>query len=444
MALVQRKIKDLAKIDFVNKAMTANEVCNTYKPSVFINACLYDMATSTNITKVEDENKSHGYLFSDWGIGVRADNTLEWVSYNKAQCDNDIKDFIAGSPTLVEYGIAKLEWGNKVSTQIQGKAYRSAIGFNADTLFLFTSDTKMTLEELAKYMQKIGCRWAINLDGGGSCHLQEGEKVYKKSTRKNASWFMVYDKEGVKKVKVCLDYGHGKSTAGKRSPDGSLLEYEFNRDVGKRLKAILEHHNIEVVETVTNDADVALPERCRIANVSNCDYFVSIHANGWCKKDLLLRDIVDWNDANGWEILIIGKGGKAEQLAKCIQKHSIKDLGLKDRGVKVQNCQVLRDTQMPAVLIEHGFYTNKEECAILKSEGFRQKCAEADAKGILEHLGIEYNEEKPIIQDWKIEQYQKALARGIITDKSWIDRLNDTVCVAEVFAMLNNLYDKTF
>ena len=158
----------------------------------------------------------------------------------------------------------------------------------------------------------------------------------------------------------------------------------------------------------------------------------------------MLRDIVDWNDANGWEILIIGKGGKAEQLAKCIQKHSIKDLGLKDRGVKVQNCQVLRDTQMPAVLIEHGFYTNKEECAILKSEGFRQKCAEADAKGILEHLGIEYNEEKPIIQDWKIEQYQKALARGIITDKSWIDRLNDTVCVAEVFAMLNNLYDKTF
>ena len=57
-------------------------------------------------------------------------------------------------------------------------------------------------------------------------------------------------------MKICLDYGHGKNTAGKRSPDCSLLEYEFNRDVGKRLKAILERHNIEIVETVTDDADV--------------------------------------------------------------------------------------------------------------------------------------------------------------------------------------------
>ncbi len=196
MALVQRKIKNLDKIDFVNKSMTAKEVYNTYKPSVFINACLSDMATSTNITKVIDENKAHGYLFSDWGIGIHADNTLEWVSYNKALRDDNIKDFIAGSPTLVEYGVAKLDWGNKVSTQIQGRAYRSAIGFNEDTLFLFTSENKMTLEELSRYMQRIGCRWAINLDGGGSCHLQVGTKVYKKSIRKNASWFMVYDKEG--------------------------------------------------------------------------------------------------------------------------------------------------------------------------------------------------------------------------------------------------------
>lgn len=255
-------------------------------------------------------------------------------------------------------------------------------------------------------------------------------------------------------MKICLDYGHGKETCGKRSPDSSLLEYEFNRDVGKRLKAILERHNIEIVETVTDDADVSLPERCGIANLTNCDYFVSIHANGWYKKDIFLREIVDWNNARGWEIHIIGKGGKAQKLAECIHKHSIADLGLKDRGIKVSNFQVLRDTTMPAVLIEHGFYTNKEECAILKTEGFRQKCAEADAKGILEHLGIEYHfrddtkmiekTEKPIIQDWKIEQYQKALARGLITDKSWINRLNDTISVAEVFAMLNNLYDKTF
>ena len=51
---------------------------------------------------------------------------------------------------------------------------------------------------------------------------------------------------------------------------------------------------------------------------------------------------------------------------------------------------MLKDTDMPAVLIEHGFYTNKEECKKLKDSAFRQKCAECDAKGILEHLGIDY------------------------------------------------------
>ena len=237
-------------------------------------------------------------------------------------------------------------------------------------------------------------------------------------------------------MKICLDAGHGIGTPGKRSPDCTLIEYEFNRDVTMRLKKILENHGIEIILTCYDDVDVPLGSRCKIANQNKADYFVSIHANAYGEC---------WNDARGWEALIIGKGGKAERLAECIRKHSIKDLGLKDRGVKVQNCQVLRDTNMPAVLIEHGFYTNKEECGILKTEGFRQKCAEADAKGILEYLGIEYNEEKtekPIIQDWKIEQYQKALARGFITDKTWIDRLNDTVCVAEVFAMLNNLYEK--
>jgi N-acetylmuramoyl-L-alanine amidase len=194
----------------------------------------------------------------------------------------------------------------------------------------------------------------------------------------------VYLKEEEKMPTVCLDYGHGKSTAGKRSPDGTLLEYEFNRDVGRRLKAILERHNVKVIETVEDDTDLALSSRCGVANFYECDYFVSIHANAHKEE---------WTTASGWEIYVIAKGGQAEELAKRIHKYS-KELGLKDRGIKVANFQVLRDTEMPAVLIEHGFYTNKEECEKLKSDDFRQKCAECDAKGILEQLGMAYKEGK--------------------------------------------------
>ena len=193
--LLTFELNDLKKIDFVNNPMTAKTLYETYKPTAFINACLYDMTTSNNITKVEDENKSHGYLFSDEGIGIFVDNNLVWTTYETARKDTTIKDFIAGSPTLVVAGKVNIDWGNKVSTAIQGKAYRSAIGFNQSTLFMYVSDNKITLDELAKYMSEIGCQYAINLDGGGSCHLQEGSTVYRNSTRKNASWFMIYEKD---------------------------------------------------------------------------------------------------------------------------------------------------------------------------------------------------------------------------------------------------------
>lgn len=432
--LVKYKISD-TKLDFVNKPMTAKTVYNTYKPTAFINACLYDMVTSTNITNVKDETVPDGYLFTSEGIGI-VNGKPKWTTLN----DTTVQDFVAGSPILVKDGKVSIEWGNKVSTAIQGKAYRSSIGFNDKYIFLFTSNVAMTLQGLANYMLGQGCKYAINLDGGGSCHLQVGQKTYTKSTRKNASWIMVYEQKGSDRMKVCLDYGHSAQTKGKRSPDSSLMEYEFNRDVGRRLKAILERHNIEVIETVTDDTDVSLTERCNIANKNNADYFVSIHANADGMG-------YNWTSAKGWEIYIVGKGGKAEKLAKSIQESS-RELGLIDRGVKVANFQVLRDTNMPAVLIEHGFYTNKEECELLKTESFRQKCAEVDARGILSYLGINYipteekTVEKPITDAWKIAEYQKALSRGIISDKSWLDRLNDKIDVASVLAMLNNLYER--
>ena len=195
--LLKYALSDLKKVDFVNNPMTAKTLYDTYKPTAFINACLYDMATSSNITKVEDENSTDGYLFSNEGIGIFVDNYICWTDYETARKDTQIKDFIAGSPTLVIAGKVNIDWGNKVSTAIQGKAYRSAIGFNQSTLFMYVSDNKITLDELAKYMVDVGCDYAINLDGGGSCHLQEGSTIYKNSIRKNASWFMVYENKTV-------------------------------------------------------------------------------------------------------------------------------------------------------------------------------------------------------------------------------------------------------
>lgn len=379
----------IEKIDIINiqGGITASQVYSKYKPDFLINLALYDTATKQNITNLKDEGVASGYLFSDEGIGIKNGNEIVWTTKK----DDKVQDFVSGSPILVKNSQKCIDWGNKYSEYIAGEHIRSAIGFNNSEVILYSSEKKMALNELSQALISEKCQFAINLDGGGSCHLQKGTKVYQKSTRSNVSWLLVYMKEEIEMPKVCLDYGHGKETAGKRSPDGTLMEYEFNRDVGRRIKAILQRHNVEVIETVEDDTDVSLLSRCEIANFYECNYFVSIHANAYTtsQEDEEGTMHLTFNSANGWEIYVIAKGGKAEQLANKIHKYS-QELGLKDRGVKVDNFQVLRDTDMPAVLIEHGFYTNKEECEKLKSDSFRQKCAECDAKGILEQLGINY------------------------------------------------------
>lgn len=184
---------------------------------------------------------------------------------------------------------------------------------------------------------------------------------------------------------IAIDPGHAKNTAGKRSPDGSLREYEFNRAVAKRLKYHLERHGLDTIYTTFDaDADLSLTERCNVANKKGADLFISLHANAHKSE---------WTSANGFEIYVYKLGTSAEKLAKKIHAEAINLLGLRDRGVKVADFTVLIKSHMPAVLIEHGFYTNKTECALLLTDAFREKCAIADAKGILAYYGIKWVDE---------------------------------------------------
>jgi len=193
---------------------------------------------------------------------------------------------------------------------------------------------------------------------------------------------------------ICIDAGHAKNTAGKRSFDGALLEYEFNRDVAKRLRSHLERHGIKTMFScdLETEKDIALGTRCRTANNAKADLFISIHANAYGTT---------WNSANGWEIFYCKGSTNGKRLAECIReacepdptkKGILKYLGLKDRGIKTDSLYVTKHTKMPAVLVEHGFYSNYNEMQLLRTAEFREKCAIADAKGLLAYLGIAWKE----------------------------------------------------
>ena len=188
----------------------------------------------------------------------------------------------------------------------------------------------------------------------------------------------VYSPFADDRLVVCIDPGHGATTGGKRSFDGSFLEWEFNRSVAYKLKGILESRGIECVMTVSqyDQTDPSLASRVAVANNDkSVDLFVSIHANANGSK---------WNSANGWEAYYYQKGSVSQLAAKYVEASKNSEIPeIRDRGILSDDFYVIKNTEMPAILIEHGFFTNQTELKYLKSDDFRNRLAQADADGII-------------------------------------------------------------
>jgi len=233
-------------------------------------------------------------------------------------------------------------------------------------------------------------------------------------------------------MRIVIDAGHGPETAGKRSPDGSLREYHFNAPTARYVADELLHgyEGVEILMTHDDSRDVPLKERTDRANAWGADVFVSIHANAYGDGG--------WNDAKGIETYVYTtRPAAALKLAGAVHRNLIRSTGRPDRGVKSANFHVLRETKMTAILVECGFMTNREECALLKTDEYRRKCAEAIVAGIVETYGLKPKQtgQTPPSDDWRAEfaaAREWAVEQGI-TDGS---RPKDTVTREEVWTML--------
>ena len=193
-----------------------------------------------------------------------------------------------------------------------------------------------------------------------------------------------------------LDAGHSKKTAGKRNtvanPD--FFEYEFNNDIAVRLKKRLEEHGITVylTNTTPNGADISLTNRANTANnkwkslgcPSNA-IFVSLHGNASSGA---------WASARGVEVYHASNASaKSKELALLLTNQIYNDIkaidsGFKNRGRKCADFTVIYKAQMKAVLVEHGFYDNKADLALMQDK--RSVFVEADCKAICKYFGITY------------------------------------------------------
>lgn len=191
----------------------------------------------------------------------------------------------------------------------------------------------------------------------------------------------------------CLDNGHGKLTAGKRSPklddEGTrFFEYEFNRDIVARIIQQLDELGVQYYNVVPEvEVGNFLKERVARANKKTSNLkkiYLSIHSNAGPSSS-----VNSWaaDNIKGIETWHHHAGGKGKKAAAIFQKHLIEKTGFKNRHLKSQSKKefyVLRATNMPAILTENGFYNNKKEVKELMKDKVRQKIADAHVAAILE------------------------------------------------------------
>lgn len=213
---------------------------------------------------------------------------------------------------------------------------------------------------------------------------------------------------------IGLDDGHGAKTSGKRTPiltkditmDGKVYkkgsyipENDFNKRLMRLIQNELTYNGVKHIELAPGDDDVSLQNRVKTANNNKVDLVVSIHANAIGSE---------WQDkAQGLVVIHTAVcSAKSITLANNCYNHLSKDVkwykdgatryGVrKDTDISGYTLYILKNTTMPAILIEYGFMDNINDVELMVSDEFANNCAKATVKGICETLNIPYKEKTP-------------------------------------------------
>lgn len=250
--------------------------------------------------------------------------------------------------------------------------------------------------------------------------------------------------------RVVIDGGHGLYTAGKRTPDGER-EWSFNNKVAVALiDALKAFEGVEVlrVDDATGKTDVSLSERTRKANAFNADIYISIHHNANTGKWS-----AEWTGTETYTF--VGKNAEAERLASIIHAHIVRAYGLKDRGLKKADFQVLRDTKMPAILLEGGYMDSTIDIKKMRNDAVLKNVGIEIANGIAEYGKLKRKASavvKPVVKPavmgvssytvkkgdtlWGISQ---ATGVSVANIKSYNKLQSDLINVGDVLGLTNSV-----
>lgn len=190
----------------------------------------------------------------------------------------------------------------------------------------------------------------------------------------------------LRKPLIYLDAGHGGNESGAVS--GGVLEKTLNLQTSKRIETLLKNMGYRVHMSRTDDSQLTLSHRAQEANRMNADIFVSVHYNAFR------------GTAQGIETYYYNQNGNtsnpyansasrisnSRSLANSIHHNVLLRSGAVDRNVRTANFHVIRETHMPAVLLELGYMDHAGERAKITTASYQQRLAQGVADGINQYF----------------------------------------------------------
>jgi N-acetylmuramoyl-L-alanine amidase len=216
-------------------------------------------------------------------------------------------------------------------------------------------------------------------------------------------------------VYVVIDPGHGGKDPG--AIGFKINEKDVVLNLAKKLNDHLGQYEKAVVSlTRWDDRFLELSERAKFANDRNADLFISLHNNAASAS------------AHGFESFIYVNASTTTARYQTILHEQVMNylaqVGIHDRGKKRANYAVLRETKMPAILLENLFITNEKENKLLKDDAFLDNLAAAIAVGIAKIFGLKKKNTAPK------PMYRITVDEEVIYDTAYESKITDTVLEA--------------
>lgn len=178
---------------------------------------------------------------------------------------------------------------------------------------------------------------------------------------------------------IVIDPGHGGTDPGAISSINNMKESEVVLDMSLKLNQLLAETGFRTymtrVDNLNNNSKLSLQDRSDIANALEADLFISVHANSFTSSSV-----------NGIETYYEPNDMASKKLAEIFQSQLINDLNMNNRGAKSANYFVLRNTNMPAVLVESGFLSNPSDAAKLASDTYKNQIAQSMVEATIKYF----------------------------------------------------------